>query len=67
MGDSADVGSQALATTSEHFMRLETLREANDLVSNATAERPIFRHDDSGGVLHASSEGQQFETRINPI
>ena len=67
MGDIADVGYHALATTSENFMRLETWREANDLVSNATAELPIFRHDDLGGVLHASSDGQKFETRLNTI
>lgn len=67
MGDISDVGSQALATTSENFRRLETVREANDLVSNATAELPIFRQYDIGGVLHSSSDGQKFETRINTI
>ena len=67
MGDISDVGSQALATTSENFMRLETLREANDLVSNATSALPIFRHYDIGGVVHSSSDGQKFETRINTI
>jgi hypothetical protein len=50
MGDISDVGYQALATTSENFMRLETLREANDLVSNATSELPIFRHYDIGAL-----------------
>lgn len=67
MGDISDVGSQARATTSENFMRLETLREANDLVSNATSALPIFRHYDIGGVVHSSSDGQKFETRINTI
>jgi TnpA family transposase len=67
MGDISDVGYQALATTSENFMRLETLREANDLVSNATSALPIFRHYDIGGVVHSSSDGQKFETRLNTI
>ncbi len=67
MGDISDVGYHALSTTSDNFIRLETLREANDLISNATSELPIFRHYDIGGVLHSSSDGQKFETRINTI
>jgi TnpA family transposase len=67
MGDISDVGYQALATTSENFIRLETLREANDRVSNATAALPMFRQYDIGGVVHSSSDGQKFETRIHTI
>jgi len=67
MGDISDVGYQAMATTSENFVRLETVREANDLLSNATAALPIFRHYDIDGTLHSSSDGQKFETRINTI
>ena len=67
MGDLSDVGYQALSTTSDNFIRLETLREANDRVSNATAELPIFRYYDIGGVIHSSSDGQKFETGINTI
>jgi hypothetical protein len=60
MSDISDVGYQALATTSENFVRLETVREANDLLSNATAALPIFRHYDIDGALHSSSDGQKF-------
>jgi TnpA family transposase len=67
MGDISDVGFQTLSTTSDNFIRLETLREANAMVSNATFELPIFRHYDIGGVLHSSSDGQKFETGINTI
>ena len=67
MGDISDVGYQALATTSENFIRLETLREANDLVSNATSALPMLRQYDIGGVVHSSSDGQKFETRIHTI
>jgi TnpA family transposase len=67
MEDISDVGFQTLATTAENFLRLETLREANDIISNATAELPIFRQYDIGGVLHSSSDGQKFETGINTI
>ncbi|HLB86326.1 MAG TPA: transposase, partial [Terriglobales bacterium] len=33
----------------------------------AIGELPIFRHYDIGDVLHSSSDGQKFETRINTI
>ena len=64
MAHISDLGYQGLSTTSENFIRLETLREANDLVSNAIAALPIFRQYDLDGVLHSSSDGQRFETRI---
>ncbi|HSX79788.1 MAG TPA: transposase, partial [Candidatus Saccharimonadia bacterium] len=67
MGDISDVGSHTLATTSDNFIRLETLREANDMMSHATSELPIFRHYDIGGVLHSSRDGQTLETGINTI
>lgn len=67
MGDISDVSFQTLSTTADNFIRLETLREANDMLSNATAELPMFRHYDIDGVLHSSSDGQKFETGINTI
>ena len=67
MAHISDLGYQGLSTTSENFIRLETLRGANDLVSNATAALPIFRQYDIDGVLHSSSDGQRFATRIPTI
>jgi TnpA family transposase len=67
MGDLCDIGYPLLALTSDNFIRLETLREANDRVSNATSELPIFRHYDMGETLHSSSDGQKFETAIHTI
>jgi TnpA family transposase len=67
MGEVSDIGYQALATTSDNFIRLETLRAANDRVSNAIAALPIFGHYDIGDALHSSSDGQKFETRIHTI
>ena len=67
MGQISDIGYHTLAGTSDNFIRLETLREANDLVSNAIAELAIFRHYDIGGALHSSSDGQKFETQINTM
>jgi hypothetical protein len=62
MGQISDIGYNVLASTSDDFLRLETLREANDLSCNATAALPIFHHYDIGGVIHASCDGQKFET-----
>ena len=67
MGEISDIGYHPLKTTSDNFIRLETLCEANDSISNATAQLDIFRHYDIGDVLHSSSDGQKFETKIPTI
>ncbi|WP_309710000.1 Tn3 family transposase [Armatimonas sp.] len=64
MGQISDIGSHTLASMSDNFLRPETLREANDRVSNATAQLPIFRHYDIGEVVHSSSDGQKFESSV---
>jgi hypothetical protein len=64
MGEISDIGYAPLATTSDNFIRLETLREANDRISNATAALPIFQQYDIGAIVHSSSDGQKFETGI---
>ncbi len=67
MGQSSDLDYHTLAATSDNFIRLETLRAANDLVSNATAELPMFHHYDVGNVVHSSSDGQKFETQLSTV
>lgn len=67
MGETSDISYHALANASDNFLRPETLRKANDLVSNAIAELPIFRHYDIDGTLHSSSDGQKFESQIQTI
>ena len=67
MAATSDIDYPRLAGTSDNFIRLETLKEANDRVSNAIAKLPIFRHYDVGGVVHSSSDGQKFETRIDTV
>ena len=64
MGQISDIGYQTLASMSDNFLRPETLREANDIVSNATAALSIFHHYDIGDVVHSSSDGQKFETGV---
>ncbi|WP_404452705.1 Tn3 family transposase [Virgibacillus necropolis] len=67
MGEISDIDYPLLSTTSDNFIRLETLKEANDRVSNAIAKLPIFQHYDIDDVIHSSSDGQKFETGINTI
>ncbi len=64
MGQISDIGQHALASMSDNYLRPETLREANDQVSNAISKLPIFRHYDIGDVVHSSSDGQKFETGV---
>lgn len=65
MAESSDVGYERLSATSDSFIRPETLRAANDRVIGAIAALPLFRHYDIEEVLHSSSDGQKFETRIH--
>ena len=68
MADISDLNFSTLYTASNNFIRLETLRNANDLVSNATALLPIFKHYNiEDDTIHSSSDGQKFETQIHTI
>ena len=67
MGQTSDIGYQALSTTSDNFVRLETLQKANDVVANAIAQLPIFKQYHIGNAIHSSSDGQKFETLIHTI
>ncbi len=67
MGEISDINYSTLAATSDNFIRLETLKEANDRTSNATAKLPIFKHYNIDESLHSSSDGQKKETRIHTI
>ena len=65
MGEISDIGFQALASTSQNFIRLETLRAANDVMSNAVADLPLFRAFNIGDRIHSSSDGQRFESGLD--
>jgi Domain of unknown function (DUF4158)/Tn3 transposase DDE domain len=51
MGQVSDINYQLLASTSDNFIRLETLKEANDLISNAIAALSIFHHYDIDSTI----------------
>ncbi len=67
MAQTSDIGYQALTSTSNNFVRMETLQKANASVANAIAQLPIFQQYNLGGVVHSSSDGQKFETLLHTI
>lgn len=67
MADICNLSYQELSTTAGNYIRLETLKEANDRLANATARLPIFRHFDIDDAVHSSSDGQKFEAAIPTI
>jgi TnpA family transposase len=67
MGSISDISAETLRMASENFIRPETLHSANDSITNAIAEFPLFRHYDINEVVHSSSDGQKFETKFQTI
>ena len=65
MGDISDVDFHDLKSTSDNFIRLETLKAANDKISNAIAALPVFESFNLGDVVHSSSDGQKFESQLD--
>jgi hypothetical protein len=64
MGNISDIPDQQLAIVSDNFLRPQTLREANDRISDYIASLPIFQHYLINDQLHSSSDGQKFETAL---
>jgi hypothetical protein len=64
MGNISDIPDQQLATVSDNFLRPQTLREANDRISDYIASLPIFQHYLINDQVHSSSDGQKFETAL---
>ena len=67
MVEASGLGYTSLVTTARNYLRLETLRAANDAISNATSQLPAFHHYDIQDTLHSSSDGQRMETQIDTI
>jgi len=68
MANLCDLNYTSLQTTERNYLRLATIRAANDVVSNAIAKLPIFRHWDlCPNLLHASLDGQKFITEWDNI
>jgi len=56
MGEISDLPYQTLATTSENFLRLETLRTANDRISNALNRTTRHSYTQAASCESAASE-----------
>ena len=64
----SDVSLQDLITIGHDFIRLETLKPGDDLITNAMAKLPIFKHYNiEEEVIHGSIDGQKFNTQIDTI
>jgi len=60
MAEISNLTRHQLSGTAANFIRLETLREANDRLANA---QPACRYftTSTGNVVHSASDGQKFE------
>jgi TnpA family transposase len=67
MAEVSDLSYSSLRATARNYLRLETLRAANDFMSNALAELPMFHYYDIQEAIHSSSDGQRIETQIDTI
>lgn len=64
----SDVSLQDLVTTAHNFIRLETLKLGNDLITNPLAELPIFHYYNiEEEIIHGSIDGQKYNTQIETI
>ncbi len=64
----SDVSLQDLITTAHDFIRLETLKPGDDLITNAMAKLPIFKYYNiEEEIIHGSIDGQKFDTQVNTI
>lgn len=68
MSNLCDLNFTSLQTTEKNYLRLATIRAANDIISNAIAKLPIFRFWNLRlDLLHASLDGQKFITEWDNI
>lgn len=67
MAEVSGLNYATLLNTARSFLRQETIRPANDAISNATAALPAFHLFDIREELHSSSDGQRFETQIDTV
>jgi TnpA family transposase len=66
MAHISDRTYEQLRSTQANYLRMESLNKANDVVSNAIANLKIFQHYNiQENVLHASADGQKFESRLH--
>lgn len=68
MSTLCDMNQQQLFTTEKNFLRLSTIRAANDIICNEIAKFAIFRQWNlMPDILHASLDGQKFITQRDSL
>lgn len=65
MSEVSGLSFSSLSSTARNFLRPETLRAANDAITNAIAKLPAFHLYDIEDAMHSSSDGQRIETQID--
>jgi TnpA family transposase len=64
MAEICDLSLTRLNTMDQNYIRVSTLKAANDEICNAIAALPIFRYwNFQADLLHASLDGQKFKTQ----
>jgi len=64
LSQSCDLSYDMLRRSESLYIRLETLRATNDLISESTAALPIFKYYNiEENTAHASEDGQKHKTR----
>lgn len=67
MAETGDIPYHLLDATHQQYLRLATLKAANDNVSNFIAQLPIFPfYSFDLDVLYGSVDGQNFKPLIQP-
>lgn len=67
MAEVSGLSHSSLLGAARNFLRPETLRLANDAITNAIAKLPAFHLFDIAEEMHSSSDGQRIETQTNTM
>lgn len=67
MAEVSGLSHASLVGTSRSYLRQETIRAANDLITSATSRLSAFHLYNIQNVLHSSSDGQRIETQIDTL
>ncbi|MEQ9442752.1 MAG: Tn3 family transposase [Cyclobacteriaceae bacterium] len=68
MAEISDLNYHELVSMTNNYLRVETLRAANDRVVNATARLSMYEHFHiQPNTVHSSSDGQKYETQFETI
>jgi TnpA family transposase len=67
MAEVSGISYSSLLNTARSYIRQETIRAANDAISNAIAKLSAFPLFNIRNEVHSSSDGQRFETQVDTL